>query len=164
MGWSSTGRTLGIGGRGSVVSASEFKFEDPGFDPPTGQCEAQFSGPSESTLVQTCACLTPLRVYIRHAIHLCPHVKDPISICHKRVGLTTGVVVAQTMLHTLGYSLIKVGHHDYVAAGFSLVKRNQFPMGNIPIGTNKYKTNLHFSFWAANAERACYVRERQKDK
>ena len=39
--------------------ASEFKSEDPGFDPLAEQGEGQvFFYPPESTLVQTCLCLT----------------------------------------------------------------------------------------------------------
>ena len=45
-------------GRNSVVSALEFKSEDPGFDPLVGHGDGQFFGHSESTLMQT-----PLRVY-----------------------------------------------------------------------------------------------------
>ena len=38
----------------SVVRASEFESEDPGFDPLAGQGDTQFLCPSESTLVPTC--------------------------------------------------------------------------------------------------------------
>ena len=38
-------------GRNSVVRESEFKSEDPWFDPLAGQGERQFLCPSESTLV-----------------------------------------------------------------------------------------------------------------
>ena len=42
------------GGRSSVVSALEFKSEDPGFDPLMGQGEGQFFlYPPESSLPQT---------------------------------------------------------------------------------------------------------------
>ena len=51
------------GGRGPVVRELEFKSKDPGFEPLVGQGEEQFFCPSESTLVQTCVCLTPLLVY-----------------------------------------------------------------------------------------------------
>ena len=58
------------GGRISVVTESELKSEEPGFDPLAGQGEEHFFYPSVSTLVQTCLCLTPdppplppLRVY-----------------------------------------------------------------------------------------------------
>ena len=47
-------------GPGSVVRESEFKSEDPGFDPLAGQVKGQF---------------------------FCAHFKDPISICGKRLGL-----------------------------------------------------------------------------
>ena len=50
----------------SVVRALEFESEDPGFDPLAGHGERQFFYPSESTLVQTCLCLTLLRVYGMH--------------------------------------------------------------------------------------------------
>ena len=50
----------------SVVSESEFKSKDPGFDPLVRQGEGQFFCPSESTLVQTCWCLTNLCVYGMH--------------------------------------------------------------------------------------------------
>ena len=74
------------GGHSSVVRVLEFKSEDPGFDPLMGQGQRQFFCPSKSTLakdeinvpialssfrdkstlVQTCLCLTPLRVYGMH--------------------------------------------------------------------------------------------------
>ena len=61
-----------------MVSVSEFKSEDNGFDPLAGQ--------SDTALVQICLCLTSLRVYATHK--LCAHVKDLICICRKIVGLT----------------------------------------------------------------------------
>ena len=82
-------------GRDSVVSASELKSEDPGFDPAlvgAGRVRGSFFYPSESTLVQTCLCrLTPFVCTAR--TQKCAHVKDPISICCKRVGLTAGGMV-----------------------------------------------------------------------
>ena len=48
------------GAYSSMVSVSEFKPEDPGFDPLAGQGESYFLCPSESTLVQT-LCLASLR-------------------------------------------------------------------------------------------------------
>ena len=76
---------------GTLLSsrASEFKSEDPGFDPLAGQGEGQFFCPSESTLVQTYLCLNPPRVY-GASTHICALVKDPTSICRKRAGLTAG--------------------------------------------------------------------------
>ena len=71
---------------GSVVRESEFKSEDPGFDPLLGQGEENHFSPSESTLVQTCLCLNPFLCTARTQI--CAHVKDPISIFRKRLGLT----------------------------------------------------------------------------
>ena len=52
--------------RSSVVRELELKSEDPRFDPMVGQGEGQFFCPSESTLVQTCLCLTPFHVYGNH--------------------------------------------------------------------------------------------------
>ena len=43
-----------------MVTASEFKAEDSGFDPLVGQGEGEFFYPPESTLVQTCLCLETL--------------------------------------------------------------------------------------------------------
>ena len=54
-----------------------------------GQGGRQVLCPSESTLVQVCLCLTPVRVCTART-QMCTHVKDPISICCKRVGLTDG--------------------------------------------------------------------------
>ena len=42
--------------------ASDFQSGDPGLDPPAGEGERQVLCPSESIPVQTCLCLTPLRV------------------------------------------------------------------------------------------------------
>ena len=55
------------GGRGSVVRASELKSKAPGFYPLAGQGHPQFFCPSESTLMQPCLCLIPLRVYDTHS-------------------------------------------------------------------------------------------------
>ena len=63
-------KTLGDRGRSSVVREFEFKSNDPGFNPLTGQAEEQFVCPSESTFVQTCLCLAPSPPppsYVRHA-------------------------------------------------------------------------------------------------
>ena len=70
-----------------------------GFDPLAGQGEKQsFCSPSESTLVQTCLCLTPLRLYGTHPHRA--HVKDPMSMCRKRGGLTAGGMETRKALHT----------------------------------------------------------------
>ena len=47
--------------------ASELESEDLGFDPLAGQDERQFFSHSESTLLQTCLCLTSLRVCSMHS-------------------------------------------------------------------------------------------------
>ena len=73
-----------------MVRESEFKSEDPGFEPLAGQGEGQFIFClSESTLVQTCLCLTPPFMYV-YDTRSDLFVKDLISICRKRVGLTAG--------------------------------------------------------------------------
>ena len=64
-----------------MVRELEFKSEDLWINPMGGQVDKQCFCPSESTLVETCFSLT----------QMCAHVKDPISICHKTVGLTAGV-------------------------------------------------------------------------
>ena len=82
--------TLSDGGWCSVVRASGFQSEDPGFDP-------LMSVPGWGTVflsprVNSCAdlfvpeppCVCTART------HMCAHVKDTISICRKRVGLTAG--------------------------------------------------------------------------
>ena len=56
---------LWVGPRSSVVSASEFKPDDPGFDPQVAQGEGQFLHLSQSTLVQTC--VPDLPSCVRHA-------------------------------------------------------------------------------------------------
>ena len=73
------------GGCSSVVRESDFRSEDPGFDPLAGQGEGPFSCPSESTLVQTCLCLIALPVCGTHPNVYALYSKDPIR---KRVGLT----------------------------------------------------------------------------
>ena len=66
-----------------MVSESEFKSEDRGFDSPAGLGEEQFSQcPSESTFVQTCVSDAPF--VCTTLTHICAHVKEPISICRKR--------------------------------------------------------------------------------
>ena len=69
-----------------MVRESEFKSEDPGFDPLAEQGGKQLFFPSESTFVKTRLCLSPLRVHGTHPNYA--HVKDPVSICRVGVGLT----------------------------------------------------------------------------
>ena len=63
-------------GPSSVVRASELKSEDPGFDPLAGQGESQ--------LLCRLVCAWPPFVCMAHS-PICAYVKDPITICHKRV-------------------------------------------------------------------------------
>ena len=77
------------GCHGSVVRESEFKSEDPGFDPWAGQGEGQFFCPSEVNSYVDLFLLDPPSC-VQHAPKICAHVKDPISSCCKRVGLTAG--------------------------------------------------------------------------
>ena len=86
------------GERSSVVRESEFKSEDPGFDPLERQGEKPFFCPSELTLVQTCLCLYRPPFVCVTCTQICAHVKDPISICHKR-GLTVGVFKHENIAH-----------------------------------------------------------------
>ena len=68
------------------ASESSSNPRNPGFDLLAGQGEKQFClYPSESTHVQTCLCLTAGFVCTART-QMCAHVKDPISICRKRVG------------------------------------------------------------------------------
>ena len=71
-----------------MVRELEIKSEDLGFDRLAGQGEGQLFYPHESTLVQRWLCLNPLPVYDTHPALMCVHVKDPVSICCKSVGLT----------------------------------------------------------------------------
>ena len=91
-----------------MVSTSEFKYEDPGFDPLAGQGKRQVF--FLSLRVNSCAELfvpdPPSIVYMART-RICEHVKDSISICLKRVGPTA--YGNSKILHTLGLSLIKFG-------------------------------------------------------
>ena len=72
--WTSNGTSYGV--RSSVVSTSEFKPEDPGFDPMVGKGEGQFFYPSESTIVQTRLIVPdPLDTHP----NLCAQLKIPYS-------------------------------------------------------------------------------------
>ena len=76
-----------------MVSASEFKSEDPGFDPLAVQDEKVFLSFRDNSC-------TDLFVPDHHFVctahtQICAHFKDPVSICHKRVGLTAGGMVTQ---------------------------------------------------------------------
>ena len=93
-----------------VVTPSEFKSEDPGFDPLMGQGDGQVLFlflsppplPSESTLVQTCLCQSPSFVCTRHPPKMCALVKDHGSICRKtkRGGLVAaGGMEAKNTAH-----------------------------------------------------------------
>ena len=68
----------------------DFNSEDPGFDPLVGR-GADFL----SLRVDSFADLFVPKpsAYVRHASKISAHVKDPISICHTRVGLTAGGMV-----------------------------------------------------------------------
>ena len=69
------------GERSSVVRASEIRYEDPGFDPLVGQAGGQCFCSSESSLVQSCLCLTLLLlVYGTH-----PHFVRMLMILYPSV-------------------------------------------------------------------------------
>ena len=80
-------------GRGSVVRESEFKSEDPGFNPLVGQGEVQFFWPCESTVVQISLCLHDPPSCVRHAPKFVRTLKIPYPPVVKNVGLTTGGMV-----------------------------------------------------------------------
>ena len=75
------------GGLSSMVRLSEFKSKGPWFDPLVGQGEGQFFFSFESTLVQTCLCLTSLCVYGMHP-NLCT-LNIPYPSIIKAGGLET---------------------------------------------------------------------------
>ena len=79
----------------SAVRESEFNPKTLGSIPWRGRAKNRVFVfcPCESTLVQPCSCLTRLR--LRHAPNIRAHVKYPISICRKRVGLTAGDIVSR---------------------------------------------------------------------
>ena len=80
----------GGGGRRSVVGASEFKSEDPGFDPQAGQGEGVLSVPPSQLLCQQILFSCTRSPFVCMArTQICAHIKDS-SICCKRVGLTAG--------------------------------------------------------------------------
>ena len=56
-----------------------------------GRVRNSFSVSPESTLVQTYLCLT-LYMCTAHT-EMCAHIKDPLSICCRRVGHTTSGMV-----------------------------------------------------------------------
>ena len=74
-----------------MVRASEFNSEDPGFDPLAEQGKGQFFV-SLLLLVNSCADLfVPDPSFVcTTRTQMCAHVKDLISICRKRVGITAG--------------------------------------------------------------------------
>ena len=63
----------------SVTPESEVKSEDRGFDPLEGQGKRQFFIPSVSTRVQTCLCLTSLRLYGTHP-NMCARYRSRIHL------------------------------------------------------------------------------------
>ena len=69
---------------------SEFQSKVPGFDSLAEQAgEGQFfKNPSESSPVQTCLQVPDPPFMCTARTQMCGHVKDPISICRKRIGLT----------------------------------------------------------------------------
>ena len=108
----------------SVVRASELKSKDSGFDPLAGKGERQFFYPSESALVQTCLCRTPLGLCMA-GIQISAHVKDhnySISFCRKREGPVVWPETKKT-LHRTGRRKSCVAPHY----GCSLSPRESTP-------------------------------------
>ena len=83
MGEDCTWRETTSGGRSSVVSASEFKSEAPGFDLPLGQGEGLVF--FLSLRVNSCAdAFVTDSPFVRTApTQMCAHATDPIYICRK---------------------------------------------------------------------------------
>ena len=79
-----------------MVRESEFKSEDPGFDPLAGQGEGQVLFAPPSQLLCRLVFVPDPPSSVRHAPKMCVHVKDPISICRKTVSLTAGSMEART--------------------------------------------------------------------
>ena len=81
-----------------MISESEFKSEDPGFDPLAGQ-----DGGGGSFSVPPIKLLCTLDSFVPDPPFVCTartklhaHVKDPLSTCRKRAGLTAGGMVKPT--------------------------------------------------------------------
>ena len=91
------------GGSNSVVSASEIKSEDPGFDPLVGKGGGgSIYVPPSQPLCRLVFCTGPPFVCMARN-QTCAHIKDPVPICRKRVGLTAGGMVTEKYcIHTLG--------------------------------------------------------------
>ena len=124
-------------GRGSVVkSASEFKSEDPRFDPLAGQSVC-IQTVVLSTRVNSCTdsfVADPPSCQCTARTHICAHVKDLISICRKRVGLAAGGM--ETHKHcTQGKENIKLGSAVLWLLAFPGGKQPEFPVHCI--GTRK---------------------------
>ena len=84
-----------------VISASELKSEDPGFDPLVGQGEGAVY---LSLRVNSWADLfvpDPSFVLIC-GTQMCAHVKDPFSICRKKVGINAEWYGHTKIVHALG--------------------------------------------------------------
>ena len=71
------------GSDGLVVHASQFKCEDPGFDPLAGRVRDMFLSSRVNSW--------PPFLCTAHT-QICEHIKDPMDMCRKRVGLTAGGV------------------------------------------------------------------------
>ena len=69
---------------------------------------------------------------LRHRTHICAHVKDPVSICRKRAGLTAGSIVANNTAYT------RLVYKGWVAWLLQLVFLGEsdlnFPWEKIPVG------------------------------
>ena len=81
-----------------MVCESEFKSDDPGFDPLVGQGEGQFFYPSESTLVQACLCLTP------------PSCGQPAPTFMRTLKILYPSVVKEYRPHSQWYGHTKIMH------------------------------------------------------
>ena len=70
---------------------SEFKSKDVWFNPLVGQGEEQFFCPSVNSGPDLFVSDPPLNYLSTACTQICAHVKDPMSICRKRLDLNSVV-------------------------------------------------------------------------
>ena len=110
---------------GNKMYQKKIKSEDPRFDPLVGQVEEQFFLYLQSQLVCRLVCAWSPRPFVCTArTQICVHVKDPISICHKRVGSTAGGM--ETRKHCTQEEKKKLGSARTMSARFLWGKLPKF--------------------------------------
>ena len=94
-----------------------------------GRVRGRFSVPPSQLLCRlVCAFVCTVRT------HICAHIKDPVSICPKRVGLTSLPVVWSHNNIALGYEWIELWLGCSVAAGLHRGKRPEIIIDKFPLG------------------------------